>query len=279
MAGGRGSALATASSLLARAKSLDLQRKALHEQIQSCKNTIESRKNEAALINLVLARGELPSLAETSQRLSQLRAAIEAEKEQQAQFKAQSTDLQGLIDSSISMRERKTQYEKAALELKALCMRLDEERQRGKTLKLRQSQLSSQMLKAQLKQKKLKQHLTADFEPPIDIAPIKRKGRSLGDQTRLVRAKREAFEQELTESAEQLHRLRIRRDELTDIAERARSLDPAELQRQILEGAAENTDLRKYKPLPSATNRVLDELTRLSQGCERLLERSQAVLK
>jgi hypothetical protein len=135
------------------------------------------------------------------------------------------------------------------------------------------------MLKAQLKQKQLKQQLTADFETPIDIAPLERKRQSLVDQSRLVQAKREVFEQELAESVQQLQKLRLRRDELTEIAERVSSLDPAEVQRQILESAAENTDLRKYKPFPSEASRVLDELTRLSRGCDGLIERSRAILK
>jgi hypothetical protein len=80
MAEARATSLATASLLLSRAKSLDLQHKALLETIQICKNTIESYTKEGELIHVALARGELPSLVETSQRLAQLRAAIETEK-------------------------------------------------------------------------------------------------------------------------------------------------------------------------------------------------------
>jgi hypothetical protein len=110
-------------------------------------------------------------------------------------------------------------------------------------------------------------------------APLERKRQSLVNQSRLVQAKREAFEQGLTECAERLQKLRIPQDELVEIAERLEGLDPAALQRQVLESAAENTDLRTYKPLTSEANRVLDELTRLSRGCDELIEKSQGILK
>jgi hypothetical protein len=128
VADARASVLAKASSLLSSAKAFRLQRKEQKEKIQICKNTIASHKNEAERVKRVRARGELPSLAETNQRLAELRAANESEKQEQARLKRPIRPAIG-VDRFPNFD---AQYEKAASGLKALAMQHHEEQQRGR---------------------------------------------------------------------------------------------------------------------------------------------------
>jgi chromosome segregation ATPase len=270
--------VAGASALLSRAKALEFQRNELRDQLQAARRRIEDQKHEAELIDALLARADLPSLKETQRRLVELRELIEAEKQQQLKLKDESAELQLSIDASISLREKKSQSEKVAADVKSLSVKVEEERQREQSLLFRQSQLSSQLLKAQLLKKKYERELASELEPAIEVVPLEKKKKSLVDQTRLVQAKREAFEQELSASFDELEELKIHKVKLTEMAERAETLDPPELRRRILAGAADNIDLRGYRPPPSEAHSVIEELRKLSEECSHLISQTYSIL-
>jgi CRISPR/Cas system CMR-associated protein Cmr5 small subunit len=58
-------------------------------------------------------------------------------------------------------------------------------------------------------------------EPAVEMAPIERKKKSLVDHTRLMQAKRRAFEEELNASADELHELKVHKAKVTEMAERS----------------------------------------------------------
>jgi DNA repair exonuclease SbcCD ATPase subunit len=275
---GRLGLVAGASALLSRAKALDLQRNELLDQLQAARRRIEEQRHEAGLIDPLLARSDLPSLKETERRLGELRELIESEKQQRLKLKAESAELQSWIDASISLREKKAQSEKVAADVKSLSVKVQEERQKEHSLQFRQSQLSSQLLKAQLLKKNYEQQLASEPEPAVDVGRIEKKKKSLIDQTRLVQAKREAFEQELTASVDELEELKIRKAKLTEMAERVENSDPPELRCRILLAAADNLDLRAYRPPSREADSLIGELSKLSDNCSSLIERTYSFL-
>jgi hypothetical protein len=275
----RAAVLASASGLVSRAKSLESQRSDLLKQIESETQRIESQKHDGMALAALLLRDELPSRRATKQRLTELQSAIDEEHREQSSLRARSARLQASIDTTIALRHKQTQYDKLATDLKALAIRIDDERKREATLKFQQTQLASELLKARLTKKRLAEQLAADPAPPIEMAPLQRKKRSLLDQRRLLQAKREAFEQELAESVDELERLRNRQAELGEMTERAEAVDPADLQRQIIQSAAENTELRVYRPVPIAAENLLDELTQLAESCASLLDSAQTLIE
>jgi hypothetical protein len=271
----RANVLASASSLVSRAKSLEDQRKELIEQIEAAKEHIEKQKSKGGRIAALLCRDDLPLLRDTTKRLIDLRTAIEHEQNQQQRFKSRTTQLQSTIESSIVVRQKQSQHDKLSADARSLSMLVDEERQKTATLKFQQSQLSAEFLRAQLTRKRFEQQVSAELDPPVDLTPLQKKKKSLLEQTRLVQAKRLAFEQELADSVDQLERLRIRHEELTKLATESETLDAALLRARILESAAENTALRSYKPLPRDVDQVLEELVSLAETSASLITQTQ----
>jgi DNA repair exonuclease SbcCD ATPase subunit len=275
----RVSVLASASSLVSRARSLEAKRSELLQEIESLTQRIESQNREGGLIANVLQRSDLPSLRETTTKLTRLKAAIQEEQRQQTALKRECAQLQEGITAGISLREKQTQYDRFATELKALASRLEEERKRETTLKFQQTQLLSEQLKARLRRKRLEEQLAADATPLLDLTPLNKKKKSLLDQMRHLRTKREAFEQELIDTVDELEQLRSKRTGLKEMADRTESIDPTDLQRQILQAAAENMELRAYRPVPQAAEDLLTELARLAESCASLLDRAQLVIE
>jgi hypothetical protein len=173
------------------------------------------------------------------------------------------------------VRQKKGQSDKLAIDARSLSILIDEERQKDSALKFQHSQLSSEILRVQLNRKRYEQELGAEAEPSIDLAPLQKKKKSLIEQTSLVQAKCQAFEQELEETVDTLERLRIRHQELKEIADKAEMIDVAGLKKRILQGAAENVDLRSYLPVPSDAERLLEELAQMSEASASLISRSQ----
>jgi chromosome segregation ATPase len=271
----RGEIVANASALVFRARSFEDQRKDLFERIEVIKQRIESQKVEGGLLATLISRDNLPALEETQQQLANLRTAIELEKHQQSTLKNQTAHLQSSIEMTIAVRQKQAQYDKLATDARSLSLLLDEERQKESTLKFQQSQLSAEILRTQLNRKRYEQALSAEPEQPIDLPSLQKKKKSLIEQMTLVQTKREAFEQEVTESVDELERLRVRQQELREIADRSELINAAALRKQILEKAAENSDLRSYLPLSLDTEHLLEDLGQLVETSASLIGRSK----
>jgi hypothetical protein len=273
----RATVLASASSLVSRAKSLEDQRKELAEQIEATKEQIEKQKNSGTMIAALLCREDLPLLRDTTNRLIDLRAAIENEQNQQQRFKDRMAQLHNTIDSSIVMRQKQTQHDKLYVGARSLSVLVDEERQKEATLKFHQTQLSAELLRAQLTIKKLQEQISVEAEVAVDLTPLQTKKKALLKQTKLVQTKRLAFEQELTDSVNELEQLRLRYEELTKMATELEATDADVLRSRILERAAENTELRSYRPLPPEFDEVLDELASLAETSASLISQTQTI--
>jgi hypothetical protein len=274
----RAEVVAQASSVVSRARFLEEQRNSLLEQIEAAKQRIEDQKSWGGLLAALISRDDLPSLQETRERISTLRRAIESEKQQQVTFQNQTANFQSSIETSIAMRQKRAQYDKVATDTRSLSLLLDDERQKESRLKFQQSQLSAEILRTQLNKTRLEQRLSAELEPQVDLTSFQKKKKSLLEQTELVLAKRQAFEQELVETTDQLERLRIRQNQLKQIAGRSEGIDVATLQNQILERATENVDLRSYQALPRDAESLLEELNCLAETSATLIDRSRLEL-
>ena len=63
------------------------------------------------------------------------------------------------------------------------------------------------------------------------------------------------------------------------MAEKVESLDPMQMQLEMLEMAAENMDLRAYKPLTTDTDATLEEIRELEESCAALIEKCYEVIQ
>ncbi|OHT12320.1 hypothetical protein TRFO_17904 [Tritrichomonas foetus] len=267
------------AALLAKVKNLGNQRNELKEQIEEAKQVIEKQKHEAELISALMKRGELPALTDTRTQLADLTAQIEEARQQQAELQQQSRDLQAKIDLSIAIREKRAKKEKLYSEMKILMNSYEAEKSREKDLKLRHSQLSSELLKNQFTKRQIEQRLAVDVPPPPDIEPLQRKKQSLIDQTRLVQNKREIFAQELEDALQKHEEMVKEQEKYNQMTEKIESIDPLELQRQILEMAALNLDLRQYRPLDDEIGKKLAEMQQLTEQCGALIIKTNEVIQ
>jgi hypothetical protein len=274
----RAEAVANAASLVSRARPLEESRRLLIEKLNSTRQRIEQQKIEGGLIASLLSRPTLPSLKEAQEKSSNIRNAIEREKQEQISVKNKIQQLQSSLENSITLSQKRGEYDRVANDSRSLSVALEEERQRESVLKFQQSHLSAELLTVQLNKKRMEKRLAEEVEAPIDFQGLQRRKKSLIDQRSLVQTKREAFEQTLTETIDGLEGLRIRQEELKEIAERTESVNIEELKQKVLDGAAENLDLRSYEVLPREAERLLEELTRLAEASASLVFRTRMEL-
>ena len=275
----RANIVAESAALLSSVKALEKERNDLKSEITAAEARVDEQKKQATLISALMKRNELPSLDETEQRLNELREELAGHKQRQEELRKQTQDLQAQIDYSIAIRGKRAQYEKLLTDVRALASSFDTEKQRENDLKLAQTRLSSELLKNQLNKRQIEDRLAEIVEEPPDPAPIQKKKQGLIEQTKLMRKKREVFEQELTDAEQRLTALKEKRNELVQMAQRAETLDPEEMQRQILDMAAQNLDLRVYKPLVDGTEAEIAEMHELEQSCDALITRCNEVTK
>lgn len=274
----RANIVAESAALVSNVKSLENQRRDLKDRIKSIEQRIGDQKRQAELISAVMKRDELPSLEDTQNRVDELRKQIEENRQKQIEFKTQAQDLQAQIDFSIAVRSKKTQYEKLSSDIRSLAAAFDAEKQRESDLKLKQTNLSSELLKAHLKKKQMEEKLTETVEAPPDVSTLQKKRQALVQQTKLVKQKREVFEQELYDAEEKLSELQDKQNELVSMANKIEEIDPMQLQLDMLEMAAENMDLRVYKPLTDDTSAILEEIHELEESCAALIEKCYEVI-
>ena len=275
----RANIVAESAALLSSVKALEKERNDLKSEITAADARVDEQKKQASLISAIMKRNELPSLDETEQRLSELQAELAANKQRQEELRQQTQELQAQIDYSIAIRGKRAQYEKLLTDVRALASTYDTEKQRESDLKLAQTRLSSELLKHQLNKRQIEEKLAQIIEEPPDPIPIQKKKQGLIEQTKLMRKKREIFEQELAEADEHLSELKGKREELVELAQRAEAMDPDEIQHRILEMAAQNLDLRVWKPLVDGTEAEIADMHELEQSCDALIARCKEVTK
>ena len=267
------------AALLAKVKSLGNQRNELKEKIEEAKSVIDRQKQEAELISALMQRGELPQLSETRTQLSELSARIEDARRQQSELQQRSRELQAQIDLSIAIREKRAKKEKLYSEMKVLMNTYEAEKAREKDLKLRHSQLSSDLLKNQFTKSQIEQKLAVELPQPPDIEPLQRKKQSLIDQTRLVQNKQEIFSQELQDAMKKHEVVLKEKQKYDQLTEKIESIDSIALQRQILEMAATNADLRRYRQLEPGVAEKLAEMKQLTETCGALIVKANEVIQ
>ena len=267
------------AALLAKVKSLGNQRNELKEKIEEAKSVIDRQKQEAELISALMQRGELPQLSETRTQLSELSARIEDARRQQSELQQRSRELQAQIDLSIAIREKRAKKEKLYSEMKVLMNTYEAEKAREKDLKLRHSQLSSDLLKNQFTKRQIEQKLAVELPQPPDIEPLQRKKQSLIDQTRLVQNKQEIFSQELQDAMKKHEVVLKEKQKYDQLTEKIESIDSIALQRQILEMAATNADLRRYRQLEPGVAEKLAEMKQLTETCGALIVKANEVIQ
>ena len=138
----RSTLVSQSAALISNVKSLESQNNLLKKQIQEAKIKLEQQKIEAEYISQLMKLDQLPDIEATSSKVNLLQEQINTAQKRQASLHEESQNLQEQIDFSIQVRNKHVQATKITKEIDQIQKLLNEEIQKQKDLKLRQSDLA-----------------------------------------------------------------------------------------------------------------------------------------
>ncbi|KAH0788272.1 hypothetical protein GPJ56_007746 [Histomonas meleagridis] len=275
----RGKIISETASLLSQVKSLELKRDTIREQIQRCKEIIEKQKHEASTLSLLISSTSVPPLKETTEKISFLKQQISKHQKLHETLQNQLNELRRATDEAIYLRDQKKEYDKLLAEYKNLSKEYDKEKQRENELKIQSSRLSSAILKLELSKKQIEAKcIEYESSEKIDLNSLHKKNHSLSEQARLLKAKRELFEQEIELSKQNLLVSREKRQKVEALIEKSNSIDIDSLREQLLDMASINLELHKIEPLDNKTSQKMKEIKSLVDSCESLINFAGSVV-
>ena len=160
-------------------KELEQKRNILRSQLEEARQTVENQKKEASLISALMQRAELPDIDETSKRVEELRLQIEETRRQQKEMERKTKQIKKNINKGIEQLEQTSKRDQILAQIRQLEEELKQEQKREDDLKLKNSQLSSDLLKRKVAHKTLQQQLSEEEVEAPDLDGLQRKLNSL----------------------------------------------------------------------------------------------------
>ena len=252
-------------------KELEQKRNALRSELEIARQTVEDQKKEASLISAIMQRNELPDLGETSARVEELQSQIEETKRHQKEMEQKTKQIKKNINKGIEQLEQSSKRDQLLASIRALEEELRQEQKREEEYKLKHSQLSADLLKRKVAKKALLQELDENVVEAPDINALQNKLNSLHDHVEFIEAKKEAFEQEYEATQQDLIDMQQKKKDFLKLQEQNKASNPENTKKSILETAAANLDLRRYKELTDEAKNI-DHYADLIDECEALIK-------
>ena len=218
-----------------------------------------------------MQRTDLPDLAETSSCVEELQRQIEETKRHQKEMEQKTRQIKKNINKGIEQLEQSSKRDQLISSIRALEEELKQEQKKEEEYKLKHSQLSSDLLKRKVAKKALSQELEENVVEAPDINALQNKLNSLHDHVEFIEAKREAFEQEYEATQQELVDMQQKKEDFLKLQEQNKASNPENTKKYILETAAANLDLRRYKELTDEAKNI-DHYTDLIDECEALIK-------
>ena len=269
----RGKVISETASLLSQVKDLELKRDTIRNQIQQCNEIIEKQKHEANTLSLMISATSIPSLEETTEKISFLKQQISKNQKIQESLQSHLQELRNEVDEAVTLREKKKRYDKLLTEYKSLSKQFDQEKQRENDLKAQSSQISSALLRLELAKKQIEaKFIEYESSQKVDLSSLHRKNHSLSEQVKLLGAKRALFEQEIEISKQNLIETRAKKQSVEELIEKINSIDSESFRDQLLDMASMNLELHKFAPIEQETSEKITAINNLVDSCESLIE-------
>lgn len=273
----RAAILKESQDTIASVKELDIQRKNLRDQLDFARKRVEEQKKIAELMSALMKRSEIPDENTTTIRIEELKQQIAQAKAKQKELKTQSDAIHENIELSLNMQQKTIQVNKIQDRINEIKDKINSERKRENDLKEKQAKLSSDLLKRQVELRGKQELLEAEINEPPDIQKLRKKLNTLQEQVNIISAQKEAFDQECQDKLEELDQAREKRKLFDQLQSKSDSVSLEASRAAILESAAKNLDMRKYKPLTEEANSI-DDLTELIQECQFLIKCAECEL-
>lgn len=273
----RAAILKESQDTIASVKELDIQRKNLRDQLDFARKRVEEQKKIAELMSALMKRSEIPDENTTTIRIEELKQQIAQAKAKQKELKTQSDAIHENIELSLNMQQKTIQVNKIQDRINEIKDKINSERKRENDLKEKQAKLSSDLLKRQVELRGKQELLEAEINEPPDIQKLRKKLNTLQEQVNIISAQKEAFDQECQDKLEELDQAREKRKLFDQLQSKSDSVSLEASRAAILESAAKNLDMRRYKPLTEEANSI-DDLTELIQECQFLIKCAECEL-